>query len=121
MWASWLAGDGPMVTPRLIGYAVSMDRKEIIKLIEQIKPNLEAEGVAHLALFGSRARGDNRRESDIDILIDVTPGSPFSLLNLVGVEHIVADATGLTSNAVLRRSLDEDFRKTIQADIVEIF
>jgi len=98
-----------------------MDRKEIIKLIEQVKPDLEAEGVTHLALFGSRARGNNRGDSDIDILIDVTPGSSFSLLNLVGVEHIVADATGLTSNAVLRRSLDEDFRKTIQTDIVEIF
>lgn len=98
-----------------------MDRKEIIALIAAVRPTLEAEGVAHLALFGSRARGDHRKESDIDLLIDVAPDRLFSLLNLVGVEHIVTDATGLTSNALLRRSLDEGFSETVQPDIIEVF
>ena len=98
-----------------------MDRKEIIRLIERIKPELESEGVAHLAPFGSRSRGDYRSESDLDILIDVADNSRFSLLNLVGVEDLVGDATGLVSNVFMRRSLDDDFRKSIARDILEVF
>ncbi len=98
-----------------------MDKDEIIRRIERMRHDLEAEGVAHLALFGSRARGDGHSGSDLDILVDVAAESRFSLLNLLGVEHIIADATGLPSNAVLRRSLDDRFRKAIAADIVEIF
>ena len=32
-----------------------------------------AGGVTHAALFGSRARGDKRPDSDTDILIEVDP------------------------------------------------
>ncbi len=37
-------------------------------------PCFESEGVTHMALFGSRARGDNRPDSDVDLLIDIVPG-----------------------------------------------
>ena len=39
------------------------------------EPALRARGVRHAALFGSVARGDNRRDSDLDILIETEPGA----------------------------------------------
>jgi len=49
--------------------------------------------VTKLAIFGSRARGDARPDSDLDVLVEVEPDSRFSMLDLIGVEHIIKDAT----------------------------
>lgn len=37
---------------------------------EKVVPILKKAGVTHSSIFGSTARGDNRPDSDIDILID---------------------------------------------------
>jgi predicted nucleotidyltransferase len=97
------------------------DRDAVVALLREHEAMLRAMGVQHLAIFGSRARGDHTRESDIDMLIDVVDTSRFSLLDLVGVERIVTDRTGIASNAIMRRSLDSDFRAAITADVVEVF
>jgi uncharacterized protein len=98
-----------------------MDKNELSKKIKSLRPSLEAEGVRHIALFGSRARGTHRPDSDIDILVEVSGEAPFSILNLIGVEHLVRDATGLTANAVMRRSLTPDMKAQASKDAVEIF
>jgi uncharacterized protein len=98
-----------------------MTRDEIIAKIRSTAPALRAEGVARLAIFGSRARGDAREDSDLDVLVEVDPDSKFSLLNLVGVEHIVEEATGLRTQATMRRSLDARMSERIADDLFEVF
>jgi predicted nucleotidyltransferase len=98
-----------------------MTREEIIAKIRSSAPALRAEGVTKLAIFGSRAREDARQDSDLDILIEVDPHAKFSLLTLVGVEHIVRDATGLQTQASMRRSLDPRMAERIADDIIEVF
>lgn len=98
-----------------------MTRDEIIAKLRANADAIKAEGVTRLALFGSRARGDARPDSDIDVLIEVAPDSRFSLLNLIGVEHIIRDVTGLPAHAAMRRSLDPNMAERIADDIVEVF
>ena len=93
----------------------------LLARLASIRPGLEAEGVSHLALFGSRARQDNTETSDIDLLVEVMPASRFSLLDLIGVQHMVEDATGLNANAVMRRSLPPDFSRSIFSDVITVF
>jgi uncharacterized protein len=98
-----------------------MTREEIIRAIRKNSEAIKAEGVTKLALFGSRARGDDHADSDIDVLIEVQPDASFSILNLIGVEHIIRDATGLETQATMRRSIPERFAKRIADDILEVF
>ena len=98
-----------------------MERSDIISALERIRPILSAEGIEHLSVFGSRARGDARPDSDLDILIDIDPQRRFSILDLVGVEHIVQDATGLPANAFMKRSLDSGFLRSIARDAIRVF
>jgi len=43
-------------------------------------------------LFGSAARGDERADSDIDLLVEFDPGR--NLLDLIGLENDLAEAPG---------------------------
>src|SRR5271168_621460 len=52
-----------------------MNRQEIIDRLRENERALRERGVTHAALFGSRARGDNRPDSDTDIMIGVDPDS----------------------------------------------
>jgi predicted nucleotidyltransferase len=97
-----------------------MTRDEIIAAIRKNADAIKAEGVTKLAIFGSRVRGDNRPDSDIDVLIEIEPDASFSLLNLIDVEHIIEDATGLQAQATMRRSLPPRIAQRIADDIVEV-
>ena len=98
-----------------------MTRDEIITTIRSAAPALQAEGVTKLAIFGSRARGDARPDSDLDVPVEVEPDSRFSMLDLIGVEHIIQDATGLAVQATMRRSLEPRMAQRIADDIIEVF
>jgi uncharacterized protein len=98
-----------------------MTREEIIATIRNNAAAIKAEGVTKLAIFGSRVRGDNRPDSDIDVLVEVEPDASFSVLNLIGVQHIIEDATGLQAQATMRRSITPRFAERIADDIIEVF
>lgn len=101
-----------------------MTRDEIIARIRANADLIKARGITHLALFGSRMRGDHRPDSDLDVLVEVDPNvEKFSLLDLAGVCNLIEDLTGLDTNAIERRGLrrNADFARRIADDVVEVF
>jgi predicted nucleotidyltransferase len=72
-----------------------MTRDELIAKLRETAPVLRGKGVTRLAIFGSRARGDAREDSDLDVLLDVEPDAKFSGLDLVAVERTIRQATGI--------------------------
>lgn len=99
----------------------TIDRQQLLNELRELRPQFERGGVRHMLLFGSRARQDNRTDSDVDLLIDVDDEKPFSLLDMIGVGHIIEDHIGLEANLIMRRSLEESFRREVEPDIVPVF
>lgn len=50
-------------------------------LIETIREYFKTKPVEKAWIFGSFSRGEEHADSDVDILIAITPGAPFSLLD----------------------------------------
>jgi predicted nucleotidyltransferase len=98
-----------------------MKRDEIIAKLKQVRPALQAEGVAHLAIFGSRVCGDHRPDSDLDILLELHPAKRLSLLDIIGIEHIVTDMLGVRVQATMRKDMPARFAERIADDAVEVF
>lgn len=96
-------------------------REELIAELLALRPAFEREGVTGMALFGSRSRGDNRPDSDVDLLIEVHPDREFSLLDMASVGFIVEDNLGLESSIVIREDAKDTFLKRITPDLVSVF
>lgn len=92
----------------------------LVDRLRALRPDLSARGITHLALFGSRARGTARPDSDVDLLIDIAPGR-FSLVDLVGAEREIARHLDLPVSLVARRSVEPRMMATIAPDVVELF
>lgn len=100
---------------------VDHSRDSLIALLRAMESSMRGEGVRHLALFGSRARGDHRADSDIDLVVEIEQGRRFSYFDLIGLAHRIEDAAGIPANIFLHRSLSPDFRRTVARDAVEVF
>jgi hypothetical protein len=95
-------------------------REQLTERILAMKPDLHARGVSHMALFGSRARGDARLDSDVDLMIDVDHPR-FTILDLIGVEQDLADHLGLPVQITMRKGISERLAGRVADDLIELF
>ena len=70
--------DATILAPREI------PRDQLVAELRALRDLFAEEGVTHMVLFGSRARQDNRADSDVDLVVEVDPGRKFSLIDLSG-------------------------------------
>lgn len=89
-----------------------MDRADILERLRSAAPALKARyGVKSLAVFGSMARGDDREESDVDILATFEGRATFD--NFMGLKLDLETLLGRRVDLLTPRCL----RPTMEAAI----
>jgi uncharacterized protein len=106
------AGDGRRHVP---------ERHSIHAELKALEKPLRERGLAALALFGSTARGTARPDSDVDVLIDVSPHVRFSLVDLVSVQDFLEDKLGRKVDVVTREGLDPAIRERVLREARAVF
>lgn len=86
---------------------------------ERIIPILRRHGVLRAGIFGSFARGEEREDSDIDILIDVARGTTLFGLSALALE--LEDTLGLKVDLVTYPAIHPQLRESILSDQVVVF
>jgi len=98
-----------------------MDKKQVIDTLKSYESELRHRGVLHAALFGSLARGDNRPDSDIDIMIEVDPAAHITVFGYVGLKEYIAGLFTVSVDVVDRHALKPYVRPPVENDSVYAF
>ena len=93
---------------------------EVRRLIDLDRTSLEAAGVTALYVFGSIARGESRRESDVDVIVDYDPASSFDLVALSDVRQRLADRLAAKVDVVTRIGLHRRIRDQVLREAIRV-
>lgn len=77
-------------------------------------------GIESIRIFGSRARGDHRPESDVDLLITAARPYRFDLIGLIALEQEISENLGLPVDVILEEDLKPSIRSHALADAISI-
>ena len=95
-----------------------MERDRILALLKSRRRQLKKYGIHSLSVFGSVARGQARKNSDVDILVDFEkPVGLFEYARLkMYLESVLGREVDLVTPEALRKELREDIlREAIRA------
>lgn len=69
-----------------------------------------AYGATRVRVFGSAAKGDDNTESDLDLLVDLAPGTSF--YDVVAMEDEIAELLGLEVEVASARTATKEMQRT---------
>jgi uncharacterized protein len=98
-----------------------MNRREILAKLRENEATLRARGVSHVALFGSRTCGDDRADSDIDIMIEFDPAADVTVFNYAGVKEYIANLFHGPVDVFSREGLKPHIRPAVTTDAIYAF
>lgn len=93
-----------------------------MNLSEEIKNNIVSislkHGAKNVSIFGSYARGDEKSNSDIDIIVEFEPGR--TLFDLVRLERELKEKLEIDVDVVTPNSLHPRLRENVLEEMVPV-
>jgi predicted nucleotidyltransferase len=97
-------------------YFVKYNNKTYFEQLSSIaSPILSKYPITYAGVFGSVARGEEKSNSDVDILIDYR--RPFSLISLVALERALSEALGKKVDLVTENGANKHMKSNILKDL----
>jgi hypothetical protein len=92
-----------------------------LTILRDHRAQLAAMGVLHAGIFGSLARGQARKRSDIDVFVVLDESRHLSVYDFVGIRHFLRDVLHPRIDVVERDAVKPALREQVLADAVDAF
>lgn len=100
---------------------VDISLQTLVGKLRELAPALRATGITRLYLFGSRARGDARPDSDLDILVETTSREEAPRFDYFKALHLIEAYLRLKVQMSMRDLLKPRMAERIADDLIEVF
>jgi len=102
-------------------YAILMDRSNLIDILRTYDAALRENGATGVFIFGSRALGTDRPDSDLDLFIDYNPAARVpDMFRLMQIEDAISEALGIPVTITTRNALHPLMKDNIERDAVQV-
>ena len=91
---------------------LNFDAEALAKLCDE-------HGVRRLRIFGSAARGEERPDSDVDLIVEF--GRPTGFIELLRLERLLSDFFGRPVDLVTEPGLDPYIRESVLSSASVLF
>jgi predicted nucleotidyltransferase len=94
---------------------------EALRTLRRHKDDLCARNIKHMWIFGSVARGEERSDSDVDIIVDLDPKAKVSLTSFTRLQLDLGDILGRPVDLATWKTLREHIVEDVTRDAVMVF
>jgi len=92
---------------------------EIKEVLRKNKDVIAKEFKAEIVgIFGSYARGEQKKESDVDIIVRFKEGA--TLFDLVGLADFIEEKLGIKADVVSERAIRPELKERILKEVVAV-
>ena len=95
-----------------------MDINYLSQILNEHQALLDQFAVKSLAVFGSVARGETTKSSDIDLLVEFN--QPIGLFEFIRLKNYLEDLTGFKVDLVTSDALRPSMRDTILSEAIYV-
>lgn len=98
-----------------------MNATDLVEVLRKYDAALRENGATALFVFGSRARGTARPDSDFDLFIDYDPAKKVpNIFRLMQIEEEMSEALGIPVIITTRNALHPLMKESIERDAVRV-
>jgi len=98
-----------------------MNRADLIKQLKSFEASLRETGATAVFLFGSRARGNEGPDSDLDLFIDYNPAVKVpNMFRLMQIEDNISKTLGIPVTITTRKALHPLMKASIERDAIRV-
>jgi uncharacterized protein len=97
-----------------------MTKNEIIEILKTLKPQYQQDGMNIVGLFGSFARGEEKSDSDVDIVYEIEKGKTFSMFKYLKYLADLEKSLQHKVDLVRAETIKNDLKPYIYKDMIYV-